>query len=203
MQLTFLIPIALIFLTSCKQEVNKSEVSTKKKIQSTNQEKNIIEDSLRNPYSEYYLSDLDLRTIAQLIVQDSVHPIDNKVTFSILDSAASGKTETRAYYSKAFDKIILKSDGALSEVIGSYCIKSITNNPNELLEWISSGKFESPSESIANFIAYELVMSEQPKKGKAELFKKIKSDALNKSTFKFSKKFIDQINKELELLFEE
>jgi hypothetical protein len=150
-----------------------------------------------------YLIDLDLRTIAQLIVQDSVQPLDNKVTFSILDSVTSGTTETRTYYSKAFDKIILKSDGALSEVIGSYCIKSIINNPNELLEWISSGKFESPSESIANYIAYDLVMGEQPKKEKAELFKKIKSDALNKSTSKFSIKFIDQINKEFELLFEE
>lgn len=128
MQLTFLIPIALIFLTSCKQEVNKSDASVKKEIQSSKEEKKITEDSLRNPYTEYYLSDLDLRTIAQLIVQDSVQPTDNKVTFSILDSATSGKTETRTYYSKAFDKIILKSDGALSEVIGIYCIKSINNN---------------------------------------------------------------------------
>jgi hypothetical protein len=201
MQLTPIFSIILLFLTSCGQKENKSEVLVKKEIQSSKKEKKITEDLLRN--SDYYLSDLDLRTIAQLIVQDSVQPTDNKVTFSILDSATIGTTETRTYYSKAFDKIIFKSDGALSEVIGSYCIKSIMNNPNELLEWISSGKFECPSETIANYIAYDLVMSEQPKKEKAELFKKIKSDALNKSTSKFSKKFIDQINKEFELIFEE
>lgn len=203
MQLTIIFTIVLLILSSCGQTENKSDISEKKEIVSPKAEKKITEDSLRNPYSEYYLNDLNLRKVAQLIIQDSVQPIDNKVTFSILDSVTRGNFETRNYFSKAFDIIIIKSDGALSEVIGSYCIKSIYNNPNELLGWLSSGKFESSTESIASYIAYELVMGEKPEKEKEELIKKINADALNTSHYTYSKKFIVQINNAFELQKEE
>jgi len=123
-------------------------------------------DSLRNPYSQYYLTDLDLRKVGQLIVSDSIQPLDNNITFSILDSVTTGDTETRNYFIPAFKAILIKSDGALSEVLGIYCIASINNNRNELLQWLSSGKLGTTQESIVQYIVYELFMSETPKEDK-------------------------------------
>lgn len=153
-------------------------------------------DSLRNPFSEYYLTDLNLREVAHLIVTDSIQPLDNIVTFNILDSIAEGNQSTRNYFSDAFDVIILKSDGALSEVIGQYCIKSIYNNPNELLYWLKIGKMESSPESIIGYITYELVMSNEPEKEKEDLIKRIKHDAKNSSTIEYSEKFTVLIEEE-------
>lgn len=157
-------------------------------------------DSLRNPFSEHYLTDLNLREVARLIVDDSVQPTDNIVTFSILDSVVQGNEETRDYFADAFDVIITKSDGALSEVIGQYCISSIYNHPNELLIWLSTGRFESSPESIAQYIVYELIMGENPEKEKEELVHRIIRGSIKKSRFlKFTNNFIDLINKDFEL----
>lgn len=159
--------------------------------------------SLRNPISQYYLTDLNLRHVAKLIVEDSIQPMDNNVTFSILDSVTKGNLETRNYFAKAFDVIIIKSDGALSEVIGVYCMKSIYNHPNELLNWLSTGKMESTHESIAGYIAYELVMSDEPEKEKENLINRIKLDAVNSSTKVNSEKFIALIEEKFEQLIDE
>lgn len=150
-------------------------------------------DSLRNPFSQYFLTDIELREVAQLIVKDSIQPSDNNITFSILDSIVNGNQETRNYYEDAFDLIIIKSDGALSEVIGQYCINSIYKNANELLNWLSNGKMESTPETIAGYIAYELVMSEEPEKEKQNLIMRLKHDAKNTSIIQYSNKFINLI----------
>lgn len=160
-------------------------------------------DSLKNPISQYYLADLNLRDVATLIAEDSVQPMDNIVTFSILDSVTEGNPATRNYFAKAFDVIIIKSDGALSEVIGLYCIKSIYNHPNELLNWLSTGKMESTHESIAGYIAYELVMSDELEKEKENLINRIKLDAVNSSTKVNSEKFIALIEEKFEQLIDE
>lgn len=155
-------------------------------------------DSLRNPISHYYLTDLELREVAQLIVKGSIDPSDNIVTLSIMDSVVHGSLESRNYFSNAFGIILIKSDGALSEVIGQYCINSIHNNPNELLSWISAGKLPSRPESIAAYITYELVMSNTPNKDKEELINKIKHDANTPYLIKYANEFITLIEDDFE-----
>ena len=136
----------------------------------------LIPDSTRNQYSQYYLTDLNLREVADLIVNDSIQPIDNNITFSILDSVTKGNKTTRDYFRAAFDIIIIKSDGALSEVIGLYCISSINENPNELIGWITNGKMEATTESIAGYIVYELKMADNPISKKNKLIKTIENN---------------------------
>lgn len=80
------------------------------------------DDSLRNPVSEYFLTDMPLRSVAALIMSDSLMPSDNIVTMRIIDSATGDNARSRAYYFKALNKIALKSDGALSEILGDYLI---------------------------------------------------------------------------------
>ena len=160
-------------------------------------------DSLRNPHSNYYMTDLDLRDVARLMLEDSIHPMDNTITFSILDSVTAGNQSTREYFAEVFALILNRSDGALSEVMGIYCIASIYNNPNELLQWLSSGKLEVDLESVAGYISYELVMSEDPHRDKKELIKRIKDDAKNTSLVKYADDFIAIIEKEFERQMDE
>lgn len=87
-------------------------------------------------------------------------------------------------------------------MIGLYCIKSIYNNPSELLYWISTGKLEASPESLSEFIAYELVMADDPKNEKKELIKSIKNDAINSTLVEYSNKFISLINEKFEILKE-
>ncbi len=161
-------------------------------------------DSLRNPNSQYYLTDLNLRDVAQLIVLDSIQPTDNVVTFNILDSIVDGNESTRNYFAEAFDVILNESDGTLSEVLGQYCIRSIYYNQNELLDWLSSGRFKTSPESVAQFIAYELVMSSNPEKEKKELINRIIYYPLKKSSFiEFQKRFVNLIDEEFKRQLEE
>jgi hypothetical protein len=161
-------------------------------------------DSLRNPNSQYYLTDLNLRDVAQLIVSDSIQPRDNVVTFNILDSIVDGNESTRNYFADAFDAILNESDGALAEVLGQYCIRSIYYNQNELLVWLSSARLKTSPESIAQFIAYELVMSSNPNTEKKELINRIINYPEKKSSFiDFQKRFVKLINKEFKRQLEE
>ncbi len=161
-------------------------------------------DSLRNPNSQYYLTDLNLRDVAQLIVLDSIQPTDNVVTFNILDSIVDGNESTRNYFAEAFDVILNESDGTLSEVLGQYCIRSIYYNQNELLDWLSSGRFKTSPESVAQFIAYELVMNSNPEKEKKELINKIIYYPVKKSSFiEFQKRFVNLIDEEFKRQLEE
>jgi hypothetical protein len=80
------------------------------------------DDSLRNPVSEYFLTDMPLRSVAALMMSDSLMPSDNVVTMRIIDSATGENANSRAYYFKALNKIAFKSDGALAEILGDYLI---------------------------------------------------------------------------------
>ncbi len=160
-------------------------------------------DSLRNPHSTYYMTDLDLSDVARLMLEDSIHPMDNAVTFAILDSVTAGSLETRRSFVEVFALIINRSDGALSEIMGIYCIASIYNNPNELLEWLSTGKLKADPESIIGFITYEFVMGEDPYRDKKELIKRIRNDAKNTSLVEYSDGFITIIEKEFERQIDE
>lgn len=48
--------------------------------------KNMLEDSLRNPYHNAYLTDLSFNEIGKLYLKDSIIPMDNNVTFALLDT---------------------------------------------------------------------------------------------------------------------
>jgi len=83
-------------------------------------------DTLRSKHHYY-----DLRTSARLILSDSISPSDNFITFSSMDSITSDQKEVRDFYFPVFQKIVEKTDGALSEVIGSYVLAYVKKYPKE------------------------------------------------------------------------
>ncbi len=90
-----------------------------------------ITDTLRNPYHESYLTDLPLRKVGQLILADSVMPLDNGVTFKCMDSILSDHITTRDFFFPVFLKILDKADGALSEVVCLFTKNYIERFPKE------------------------------------------------------------------------
>jgi len=117
-------------------------------------------DTLRQPDHFFYLTDLPLRQVAQLILSDSVRPIDNTVTFQCMDSILSNNEATRNFYFPVFLRILEKADGALAEVVGQYAMTYIEEFPKEFAIKHSS-LVEEQLESLASGIGFELYYKSQ------------------------------------------
>jgi hypothetical protein len=148
--------IALVFiLFSCREQTKENNVksdnldSMKTKVE--------ILDSLRNPNSNSYFTDLNTKEFAKLILADSIKPSDNKSTYRVMDSIEAKSFEDREYYFKVFIKIIDKSDGALSEVIGSRARLYVEKHTKEFLKFASLIN-DKEFESFAQFVGQEFVL---------------------------------------------
>jgi hypothetical protein len=104
------------------------------KIDSVKTSKVALIDSLKDPHGFYYLTDLPLQKVADLILKDSVQPSDNKVTFDCMDSISSNNIETREFFMPVFLKIIDKADGALAEAVGGYTMAYTNKFPKEFAD---------------------------------------------------------------------
>jgi len=86
-------------------------------------------DTLRDQNHYYYLADLPIRTVGQLILDDSILPSDNWVTFTLMDTISTCRQADLEFYLAVFEKIMELSDGALSEAVGSYSWDFIEKRP--------------------------------------------------------------------------
>jgi hypothetical protein len=114
-------------------------------------------DTLRIEHHYYYLADVNSRTIAERIMNDELQPSDNFITFRILDSLTSTNAKTRKLYLPTFNKILMQSDGALSETMGTPIIEYLKKYPTE---FIRATKSDELFELYSNFAAYELYFSD-------------------------------------------
>lgn len=115
-------------------------------------------DTLRDPNHFYYLSDLSIRTIGQLILCDSIKPSDNFVTFSLLDTISKCTDNELKFFLTIFEKTMELADGALSEAVGSYALIFIENRPKLFIQHMDT----IPKDIIAKwayFTFYELYFS--------------------------------------------
>ena len=121
-------------------------------------------DTLRDPNSYSYLTNLPLRQVADLILNDSIRPSDNKVTFDCMDSISSSNIETRNFYFPVFLKIVDKADGALAEAVGGYIKTYVEKYPKELIEKANQLS-EEQFQSLASFTGDELTFTYDNEKG--------------------------------------
>lgn len=82
----------------------------------------------------YYWEKLPVRTVADLILTDSIRPVTSSVISQMLDSLSSGSKQTRHLYFRVFNKVMNKADGELAESIGGYALTYVQNYPKEFLE---------------------------------------------------------------------
>ena len=100
-------------------------------------------------------TDRPLRQVANLILIDSILPLDNEVTFNCMDSLTSENSDTREFYFPVFNKIVDKSDGALSEIVGQYIMRYVREFPKDFAIRSKSLK-EEEFKNWAFYVAYEM-----------------------------------------------
>ncbi|MFT4070333.1 MAG: hypothetical protein QM654_00250 [Dysgonamonadaceae bacterium] len=193
-QILLLFPM-LIF--ACSQRGQKDLGKSSEDSLSVNQKtESTSVDSLRDPHSLYYYSEIPPRRYAELIMKDSITPGDNLATQRLLDSLDAGSFDSRKYYFQVVTHIMKNSDGALSEEISSKVFGYVNKSPKEFLklsETLSSREFKD----WVFFLAGEVIsgkddMSHDAKKLYEKLLKN--SDKTNKnkvdSTYKMIKQHI-------------
>jgi hypothetical protein len=131
-------------------------------------------DTLRTPSHYYYLADQNQQEIIRLILEGSLQPADNHVTFALMDSLSSANKATRDFVFPAFKVVVEKSDGALSEVVGLYAIKYLEAYPKEFAERYSCCPEELSQ--LTNYIGYEIMMSQEPTSEYKQLLEKINQE---------------------------
>lgn len=170
--------LILFIITSCSKG-RIDEAKSNKKDDLTQEYNNDSKDSLRNKNHYYYLSDLPIRQVGNLITSDSIAPSDNFVTFELMDSLHSDNKEARDFYFNVFEKIVKKSDGALSEVIGAYAQEYIENYPKEFFQRYnccdSSNQYCDELVNIANYVTYEIGMQQDIEESFEKFMSKVKT----------------------------
>lgn len=115
-----------------------------------------------------------------------------------MDSITSDKKEVRDFYFAVFQKIVEKTDGALSEVIGSYVLNYVKKYPREF-----SGRYTCCSKlkkcceellKLASFAGEETMMRENGKMEYENLLGLMTKNYKNWRSDKQLKMFTNQVD---------
>lgn len=154
----------IVFLYSCSNEPKLENRTKNSEGLESSTESSSQEDSLKlsptkpdkPPITD--TSQFSTREYAQKIVDGIVNPTDDAATFEVLEALLNCAPEEEEFYLIAFDTIMSKSDGALSEALGSYGIKYIQNRPEGFVQYIANAD-SLCLDRWANYSAYELYFS--------------------------------------------
>lgn len=92
---------------------------------------------------------------------------DNVETFKLLDllsdykyGCSQANAIVDAFYIHCFSKILRMSDGALSEVMGEYCIRIVKKSPEYTISYLKS--HQEIRDAFVIHIGYEVLCSDSP-----------------------------------------
>lgn len=84
---------------------------------------------------------------------------DDDMSKQLLDTLTNLTGEKAALYLYLFNHICTSSDGAISEMLGSYCQKALLNSPIYVFTYLS--KNENLLKKYAEYLGYELYFKEE------------------------------------------
>ena len=87
-----------------------------------------------------YLNDPKLPRIGNEYYLKKFTASDDSLTFNLLDTLTSRNDHFFPFFFSIFNGILIKSDGALSEVMGDYCFRIVSNYPNEIFVFFHYNK---------------------------------------------------------------
>ena len=133
-------------------------------------------EELSQSQKEDILNDDRIPKIVRSYYYGCMSATDDDNTFALLDviSSPNNKNEEMLYL-HLLSQICIHADGALSEVLGAYCIKMVLSDPDYVLAYII--RDESLSTMYESYIGYELAMSEVPDDAYKSFSNSIKSKA--------------------------
>jgi len=97
-------------------------------------------------------------------LQNKWKPSDDEKTFLFLDTITSLRrypSKNRAFYFHVFNKICLKVDGSLAEVIGDYCLKILIEAPDYVIDYFS--KDQQMMNLYTRNIGYKFLVEQEAK----------------------------------------
>jgi len=108
---------------------------------------------------EQILNNLDLNKLALDYYNGNFKVTDDEQTFKLLDTLTNKNEYFQLYYF-LFNNICATSDGALSEIMGPYCLKMVLNEPSYVInhftfERKNFGKSQDLYQLYASFIGEE------------------------------------------------
>ncbi len=144
-----------------KQNINNEQMSfeerQKEKLQNFIKELQV--DSIDNKPIEFYLNNNKIDTLLLEFYNVEFLPDDGNKTFLLLEILTQKNDTLFPLYFHCLNKICEISDGALSEIMGKYCLKMIINYPNYSFNYLSTDSITL--QKYANFIGYEMYFKEQ------------------------------------------
>ncbi|MHC1775627.1 MAG: hypothetical protein AB9834_09460 [Lentimicrobium sp.] len=156
-------------------------------------------DTLRNPNEYYYLSDLPLKKAGELILNVSIRPSDNYITFSLMDTISGCTRSDLDFYLEVFEKILNYADGALSEAVGSYARNFIEKRPAEFINHIDTLNNEQIMK-WADYTFYEIYFANPEEELNIkcqELVSKLRKINITKSVLSFEEELNNRIESEI------
>lgn len=138
--------ISLVSIVSCKG-LNQSSFIYWEDMTKTEQDNILHSPTIYKNAVKYYLG--------------AFKATDNKATEELLNKITSNDIPNREaiFYFYVFNQICLKSDGALSEILGGYCMTLMLMNPKfTLLYFKKNSKVEK---KYAELMGYELFFKEE------------------------------------------
>ena len=153
--------LSIIIVLSCNNVTHENgELKELNQKGIISKEEAIKADKLKKSYPDAYLTELSIKRIGELILIDSIIPIDNDVTFKLLDTISSCNEKDLNFFLSVFNKIMFDADGALSEAVGVYTLKFIKMRPKIFISLIDTLSNESINE-WAQYTAYELYFNHE------------------------------------------
>ena len=91
---------------------------------------------------------------------------DDKETYDLLDVLVTTDTALIPFYYYLFNEVCLDADGAISDVIGQYCLKMITDNPDYVINHFTYDRENKRKKLFyyqiyGDFIGYEMYFKEK------------------------------------------
>ena len=80
-----------------------------------------------------FISSHNINNLVMDYYKGNLKITDDENTFEILDELVSADSELFPFYYYIFTKICSESDGAVSEILGKYCLQIIINDPNYVI----------------------------------------------------------------------
>jgi hypothetical protein len=149
-QLVFIISI---FLATCLHNGEKS-------MQIDSTKNTHYWEELTDEQKSETLKDKRVFNEAILLYNKKFNPSDNEQTIQLLDTLSNLKGgNIGALYFYLFNDICKHADGALAEIVGSYCQLVILNSPEYVINYFIDN--EDLRKEYARFLGYELYFKEE------------------------------------------
>lgn len=110
----------------------------------------------------YYLNHPEIDTYSKMFYQGQFALSDDTLTFALLDSVLTSNKETQPFYLHLFNYAVKVADGALAEIMGSYCKPFFERNPCQFMDLKTNKYYAEYYQKWIDFIAFEYLKEQQP-----------------------------------------